>query len=63
MTHESRVWPSGLDPPFGRLLWAARSAAACPGCCCPWGGAAWHGDCALLPRWWSAQAAPGCRGS
>ena len=38
MTHESKVWPSGLDPPFGRLLWAARSAAACPGC--PWGGAA-----------------------
>ena len=61
MTHESRVWPSGLDPPFGRLLWAARSAAACPGC--PWGGAAWHGDCALLPRWWSAPAAPSCRGS
>ena len=56
MTHESKVWPSGLDPPFGRLLWAARSAAACPGC--PWGGAAWHGDSAPLPRWWSAPAAP-----
>eukprot|EP00964_Phaeocystis_antarctica_P056542 scaffold33352_cov27-Phaeocystis_antarctica.AAC.1 len=61
MTHESRVWPSGLVPPFGHLLWAARSAAACPGC--PWSGSAWHGDYALLPWWWSAPATPSCRGS
>ena len=43
------------------LLWAARSAVACP--VCLWGGAAWHGGCALIPRWWSAPAAPSCRGS
>ena len=57
------MWASGLSPPFGGLLWAARSAVACPGC--PWGGAAWHGDCALFSRWWSAPAAPavGVRGS
>ena len=58
---ESKVWASGLTPPFGHLLWAARSAVACPGC--PWDGAAWHGGCALLPRWWSTPAAPSCRGS
>jgi len=58
---ESVVWPPGLAPPFGGLLWAARSAVACPGC--PWGGAAWHGGCALISRWWSAPAAPSCRGS
>ena len=29
----------------------------------PWVGAAWHRDCALLSRWWSAPAAPSCRGS
>jgi len=61
ITRESKVWASGLSPPFGGLLWAARSAVACPGC--PWDGAAWHGGCALLPRWWSAPAAPSCRGS
>ena len=63
ITRESKVWASGLSPPFGPLLWAARSATAWPGC--PWGGAAWHGYCALLPRWWSAPAAPavGVRGS
>ena len=22
------------------------------------GGAAWHGDCAIFSRWWSAPAAP-----
>ena len=49
---ESIVGPPGLTPPFGCLLWAARSAVACP--VCLWGGAAWHGGCALLPRWWSA---------
>ena len=29
------------------------------------GGAAWHGDCAIFSRWWSAPAAPavGVRGS
>ena len=58
---ESVVWPLGLALPFGGLLWAARSAVACPGC--PWGGAAWHGGCALISRWWSAPAAPSCRGS
>ena len=58
---ESIVGPPGLTPPFGCLLWAARSAVACP--VCLWGGAAWHGGCALLPRWWSAPAAPSCRGS
>ena len=58
---ESVVGPPGLTPPFGCLLWAARSAVACP--VCLWGGAAWHGGCALLPRWWSALAAPSCRGS
>jgi hypothetical protein len=42
-------------------LWAARSAVACPGC--PWGDTAWHGGCALISRWWSAPAAPSCRGS
>ena len=61
ITRESKVWASGLSPPFGGLLWAARSAVAFPGC--PWDGAAWHGGCALLPRWWSAPAAPSCRGS
>ena len=45
----------------GGLLWAARSAVACSGC--PWGGVTWHGSCALTPRWWSAPAAPSCRGS
>ena len=59
ITRVSKVWASGLTPPFGRLLWAARSAVACPGC--PWDGAAWHGGCALLPRWWSTPAAPSCR--
>merc|ERR1712153_287392 len=31
----------------------------------PEGGAAWHGDCAIFSRWWSAPAAPavGVRGS
>ena len=58
---ESIVGPPGLTPPFGCLLWAARSAVACP--VCLWGGAAWHGGCALLPRWWSTPAAPSCRGS
>jgi hypothetical protein len=29
---ESVVWPPGLALPFGGLLWAARSAVACPGC-------------------------------
>ena len=60
ITRESKVWASGLTPPFGHLLWAARSAVACPGC--PWCGAAWHGGCALLPRWWSAPE-HSCRGS
>ena len=32
ITRVSKVWASGLTPPFGRLLWAARSAVACPGC-------------------------------
>ena len=41
-------WAPGLTPPFGCLLWAARSAVACP--VCLWGGAAWHGGCAPLPR-------------
>ena len=58
---ESVVSPPGLAPPFGRLLWAARSAVACPGCL--WGGAAWHGACFFHARWWSAPAAPSCRGS
>ena len=43
------------------LLWVARSAVACPGC--PWGDVAWDGGCALISRWWSAPAAPSCRGS
>ena len=40
---ESVVSPPGLALQFGGLLWAARSAVACPGCL--WGGAAWHGAC------------------
>ena len=58
---ESVVSPPGLALPFGGLLWVARSAVVCPGC--PWGGAAWHGGCAHISRWWSAPAAPSCRGS
>jgi hypothetical protein len=63
---ESVVWPPAraLAAVWRPSLWAARSAIACPGC--PWGGAAWHGGCALISRWWSAPAAPTqltCRGS
>ena len=60
---ESIVGPPGLTPPFGCLLWAARSAVACPVSLPIWGGLAWHGGCALLARWWSVPAAPSCRSS
>ena len=37
---ESAVWLRGLAPPFGVLLWAARSAIACLGCSLGWRGTA-----------------------
>ena len=52
--------PPASHVPFGGLLRAARSAVACPGC--SWYGGARHGHSTVIPRWWSAPAAPCCRG-
>ena len=46
------VWPPSLGCPLGRSL---------PRLPMVWRGLA--RGCALLPRWWSAPAAPSCRGS
>jgi hypothetical protein len=63
ITRESKVWALGLTPPFGHLLWAARSAVACPGC--PWCGAAWHGAARFSPDGGPPRQHPaaGVRGS
>ena len=52
---ESKVWASGLTPPFGRHLWAARSAVSLPRLPMGWRGLA-RGLCTSPPM----VVHPGC---